>query len=66
MVTSGYGSFLLAVLAKTPRVNKKVLELAALKTFEGVTQSKSAFFARQIASALVTCREKKKKHHQWH
>lgn len=60
MVCSGYESFLVALLAKTPRVNKKVLEQAALKTYDGLSQQEAALFSRQICSALTSCREKKK------
>ena len=60
MVVASYESFLLALLSKTPRVNKTLLQTAVLKTFEGTSVDEAKYFGRQLASALVECRSKKK------
>lgn len=60
MVVASYESFLLALLSKTPRVNRTLLQTAVLKTFEGTSVDEAKYFGRQLASALVECRSKKK------
>ena len=60
MVVASYESFLLALLSKTPRVNKTLVQSAAMKTFEGISVDEAKYFSRQLTSALVECRSKKK------
>lgn len=60
MVVASYESFLLALLSKTPRVNRTLLQTAVLKTFEGTSVDEAKYFSRQLASALVECRSKKR------
>ena len=56
MVVASYESVLLALLSKTPRVNRTLLQTAVLKTFEGTSVDEAKYFSRQLASALVECR----------
>ena len=56
MVEASYESFLLALLSKTPRVNKTLSQTAVLKTFEGTSVDEAKYFCRRLASALVECR----------
>ena len=59
MVVSAYESFLLGVVSKTLRIHKKVLEQAAMRTFDGLLLPEAQLFSRQLANALVHCNYKK-------